>query len=97
MDQKISILYQNHNLSKKAIRYKLNEYYPEEYYIDYLETNIPDKVNYNSFSYFINHDLHLKIPSYTIKNFYNKKNSSFELKILDNSNNIVLDKILQIY
>ena len=91
---KISYLYQNHNLTKKTIRYKLNEFYPEEYYIDNLESNIPNKVNYNSFSYFINHDLHLKIPSYKIINLYDKKKSLFNLKIFDNSNNLVLEKKL---
>ena len=93
---KITNLYQKYNMNKEILRKGLNEYYPEYYYIQYLDKKFPNKVNYDSFSYFINHDLIDKIPSYKINSIYDKKLNHFKLNIMDKSNEIVLDKIIKI-
>ena len=93
---KITDLYQNYNMNKEILRKGLKEYYPEYYYIKYLDENMPNKVNYQNFSYFINHDLNNKIPSYKIKNKFCKKSNHFEINIYDNKNKLVLNKIIGI-
>ena len=93
---KITNIYQKHNLKEAICRKSLKEYYPENYYIKCMEENMPNKVNFNSFSYFINHDLIDKIPSYKINSIYRKKFNDFKVLICDKNDKVVFDKIYDV-